>query len=97
MSVWHNPYHFLWLILAFFSLLIFSSFFFPAREAPTELIFPYAQGYYIRSRATGSIRIIPYAGQAFKSPVSNTIKAVISPYIEEDENKISARQKSESY
>ncbi len=92
------PYLLLWLLLALFILLSLSSFLFPIQEhASPATVSAYAPGYFIRSNAVGSIRVIPIAGSALKSPVSNTIKAIISPYIEENEALPPTRKIPESY
>lgn len=81
------PYRCLWAFLALLALILAASLA-PhdsrLSEGPPPI---YPAGYSARPRdpgISGVIRVIPLAGTAFKSPASNSINAVVSPYAAPD-------------
>ncbi len=89
-------YFLLWILLASCALLFLASLIFIAHKPDSAFLSQYAFGYCIRSRKAGIIRIIPFSGAAFRSPVSNSIHAIVSPYIEAEDDNLPAK-KSNSY
>lgn len=91
------PYLILAILLACCAIVIFISLLnFKNRSVTLEPASPYVQGYSLKSRLYGVVRIIPITGAAFTCPVPNTADAVLSPYMEMEEN-IKERENSSIY